>query len=183
MARMHLQLCIGWLERREGLMLGLRELVQREILATWPDATVGYASYKDDVAAELGRRASEGARPMVLVGHSYGGAALVRAARLLPTVTVDHLILLDPVPRWAWGQVQWDAWWLTANVRAATCIYNPRCLPWSVPIVGGCERFDNVRVNAGHSKIPADPAVQAQIVELIRQSMAACQVNAAGRNG
>lgn len=153
-------------------MLGLRDLVAREILPRWPEATVGFSTWKDDLATELGRRSAEGVRPLILVGHSYGGAALVRAVERLPAVRIDHLILLDPVPNWRWRQFQWRAWWLPDNVLAATCIYRPGLFLWSSPICGGCGRFENVWVRTRHAKIPGDPAVQARIVEIIQRELA-----------
>jgi pimeloyl-ACP methyl ester carboxylesterase len=168
--RMQLVLCIGWLERRDGPFLGLRDLVQRHILPRHPAAGVQYLSYADDVTGAVARasRAAGGCEPLVLLGHSYGASALVRAAARAP-VGIDHLIMLDPVPRWLWGQFQWSSYTLPRNVKAATCLYNPFSLPKSSPIRGGIQNFRNIKVSPFHASIPGDEDVQRQVLEIIEK--------------
>ena len=167
MGKMHLQVCIGFNEQREGPMLGLRDFVGREVLSRWPDTGVGFSSYKDDLAGEIQMHAARAKQPLVLLGHSYGAAALVRAASMLPQLRIDHLIMLDPVPNWNWRQYQWKGFWLTPNISSATNIYRPGFFLWTAPICGGCERFQNIRVKPRHSEIPGDPDVQKRIIEII----------------
>ena len=169
---MQLVLCIGWLESREGPFLGLREMVQTRVLPKYPGTQVQFHSYADDVPGALMRTAQAMAaggkkEPLILLGHSYGASALFRAAHKMPGVVIDHLIMLDPVPRWLWGQFQWWCYKLPANVKAATCIYNPWSLPKSSPIRGGIRQFRNIKVTPLHASIPGNAEVQGHILEII----------------
>jgi pimeloyl-ACP methyl ester carboxylesterase len=111
-----------------------------------------------------------------LLGHSYGASALYRAAWRLPEVEVGHFIMLDPVPRWLWGQFQWTSYRLPSNVRAATCFYNPVSLPKSSPIrnVRGNAEYRNVKVTPWHASIPGDAEVQFRIMEIMRGTYEFC---------
>ena len=172
---MHLELCIGLLESRDGPYLGLRDLVETQVRPRHPGITANYHSYHDYVVSSINRThgpGGAGRRPLILLGHSYGASALVRAAERIPSITIDHLILLDPVPRWLWGQFQWSCWHLPRNVKAATCIYNPWSLPKSSPIRGGFEQFRNIEVSPLHASIPGDPEVQGYILEIIERECA-----------
>jgi pimeloyl-ACP methyl ester carboxylesterase len=168
---MHIHLCIGFLESRDGPFLGLREFMNTQVLPRFPGTTVAYNSWRDDVAEEVAACAARGNGPLILLGHSYGASALFRAARQLRgKVVVDHFIMLDPVPRWLWGQFQWTSYRLPQNVKAATCLYNPVSLPKSSPIrnVRGNGMYRNVKVTARHAAIPGDAVVQFCIMEIIR---------------
>jgi len=168
---MRLHLCIGFLESRDGPMLGLRQMVQCQVLPQFSRVTVQYHSWRDDLCGALTRQAATTppGGPLILLGHSYGASALVRAARRVAGISIDHLILLDPVPRWLWGQFQWFSYKLPANVRRATCLYNPWSLPKSSPIRNAGTPYRNVRVPPLHASIPGDSAVQEQILAIIRQ--------------
>jgi pimeloyl-ACP methyl ester carboxylesterase len=170
---MHLLLCIGFLESRDGPFLGLRDFVGAQLLPRHPAAAVDYFHWRDDVSAALRAAAATGKKPLILLGHSYGGSALVRAAAKTPDVSIDHLILLDPVPRWLWGQFQLTSYRLSPNIKAATCLYNPWSLPKSSPIRGGIARFQNIHVSPLHASIPGDPAVQSQVLAIIEQEFSA----------
>ena len=169
---MHIHLCIGFLERRDGPFLGLREFMNTQVLPRFGGTTVGYSSWRDDVAREVAAHA--GAKPLILVGHSYGASALFRAVWRLREVEVGHFIMLDPVPRWLWGQFQWSAYRLPENVRAATCFYNPVSLPKSSPIrnVRGNAGYRNVVVRPWHAAIPGDAEVQRGMMEIIAEAHA-----------
>jgi pimeloyl-ACP methyl ester carboxylesterase len=170
---MHITLCIGLLESRDGPFLGLRDLVEGHIRPRYAGTTAAYYSYHDAVGEELQRShgaGGQGRRPLILLGHSYGASALFRAAQRAPGVVVDHLILLDPVPRWLWGQFQWGCYHVPGNVREATCIYNPWSLPKSSPIRSAPGRFRNIKVSPGHASIPGDGEVQRHILEVIQQT-------------
>ena len=85
--RMRLHLCIGFLESRDGPLLGLRDMVEREVLPQFPGTTVQYHSWRDDLCGTLIRQAAAGPAgvPLVLLGHSYGASALVRARPVVKT--------------------------------------------------------------------------------------------------
>jgi pimeloyl-ACP methyl ester carboxylesterase len=172
---MRLHVCIGLLESRDGPLLGLRQLVETQVLPQYPHATVGYYSWRDDLIGSIRRQAAAAtsAGPLILLGHSYGASALVRAARRLEPLPIDHLIMLDPVPRWLWGQFQWTSYRLPPNVRAATCLYNPWSLPKSSPIRGRHPAYRNVTVSPLHASIPGDANVQSQVMAIIPRHMAA----------
>jgi pimeloyl-ACP methyl ester carboxylesterase len=165
---MHIHLCIGWLESRDGTFLGLRDFIHAQVLPRFPGTTTCFDSWRDPVARHVAAHARAG-EPLIFLGHSYGASALFRAARQLAGVSIDHFIMLDPVPRWLWGQFQWSCYHLPGNVRAATCLYNPISLPKSSPIRasrgGG---FRNITVSPWHASIPGDSDVQVHILEIIR---------------
>ena len=179
---MHIHLCIGFLESRDGPFLGLREFMNTQVLPRFPGTTVCYNSWRDAVARDVAACAARGAGPLILLGHSYGASALYRAVRQLRgKVVVDHFILLDPVPRWLWGQFQWSAYELPWNVRAATCLYNPVSLPKSSPIrnvrrQNAIDRdigsYRNIKVTPWHASIPGDAEVQKEILGLIEATHA-----------
>jgi pimeloyl-ACP methyl ester carboxylesterase len=165
---MHIHLCIGLLESRDGPFLGLRDFMTCRVLPRFPGTSVCYNSWRDNVAEQIAHYARHGNGPLILLGHSYGASALFRAARKLPRVAIDHFIMLDPVPRWLWWQFQWTCYRLPRNVRAATCLYNPISLPKSSPIRslrGGAYR--NVTVSPWHASIPGDAGVQAEVFNII----------------
>ena len=181
---MHIHLCIGFLESRDGPFLGLREFMNTQVLPRFPGTTVCYNSWRDAVARDVAayaRREAGGEGPLILLGHSYGASALFRAVRQLRgKVVVDHFIMLDPVPRWLWGQFQWSAYQIPRNVRAATCLYNPVSLPKSSPIRnvrrnGGDRNFGayrNIKVTPWHASIPGDAEVQREIMGVIEATHA-----------
>lgn len=172
---MRLHVCIGFLESRDGPLLGLRQMVETQVRPQYPQAQVGYYSWRDDLTGAIAWQAVRPAEhgPLILLGHSYGASALVRAARRVHPLVVDHLIMLDPVPRWLWGMFQWTSYRLPTNVRAATCLYNPWSLPKSSPIRGRNPAYKNVTVSPLHAAIPGDAAVQQQVMSIIAGVMAA----------
>jgi pimeloyl-ACP methyl ester carboxylesterase len=169
---MRLHVCIGLLESRDGPMLGLREMIETQLRPRYPAISVAYHAWRDDVAGAVRRQAATGGGPLILLGHSYGASALVRASRQLDPMAIDHLIMLDPVPRWLWGQFQWTSYRLPENVKAATCLYNPWSLPKSSPIRGRHPAYRNETVSPLHASIPGNPGVQLRVLEIIRGLMA-----------
>ena len=170
---MHLLLCIGFLERRDGPFLGLRPFVEQTLLPQFPHLRPQYFSYHDDLVTAIRQTHSPTPARIILLGQSYGAAALVRATHRLPEIPIAHLILLDPVPRWAWGQFQWSAFHLPPAIRRATNIRNPIGLPIPAPIRSAACPYRNLHSFRFHPNIPADAKVQRHILQILTQESAA----------
>jgi hypothetical protein len=91
---------------------------------TFPDVDVVINEYGDDVARELRESAQRGIRLFFLAGHSFGGAAIIRAAKELEQeLSIQVAVLVDPVTNLLWGQTKASAWHVQDNILDAMCFY------------------------------------------------------------
>lgn len=148
----------GLLEDKGSDGHGLRALASR-IHSQIDTASVLITEWTDKLAQMIRNWRDLG--PILLVGHSFGGSALVEAANQMPDIRIDHLVLLDPVPTKGWGLFNFRDFVIPDNVQAATCFWRKPILPpWSCPIrKAGCA-YRNIYMNLGHSAFNANPLVQ-----------------------
>lgn len=117
---MHIRLVYGLAESRDGGGNGLGALAE-EFRKKYPQALVIVHEWSDDIVADVNRYCYV---PTLWVGHSYGGAGIIRAARKLQKVMQVHeMVLVDPVTRLLWGQFKFNEWNIPDNVMRATCLY------------------------------------------------------------
>jgi pimeloyl-ACP methyl ester carboxylesterase len=110
-------------------------------------------------------------KPLIMMGHSFGGGASVTAARKLMElgVSVDLLILLDPVPTDGWLLPKTSEFVIPDNVADSVCFHRNACLPpWSRPIKSALYMFQNHEMDLGHSEFNGNEEVQEDILKLIK---------------
>ena len=105
--------------------------------------------------------------PIVLLAHSYGNAAIYYALRNTSPddLQIAHWLMLDPVPRWMWGQNPWNCWKIPNNVLWATNYNRPAILPpWPAKILNTSDHYVNKSVpGATHNGVISTPWVQQEI--------------------
>ena len=156
----------GLLEGRDSGGHGLAPLGSK--IESFFGADVEILEWKDDLVGFITSQKS--AKPLIMIGHSFGGGASVRAAQKLMQleISVDLLILLDPVPPNHWLMPAVDEFVIPDNVIRSLCFHrNPWAPPWSRPIKRALNLFENREMNLGHSDFNGDPEVQEEILKLI----------------
>ena len=126
--------------------------------------TVQIHEWKDDVAAAI--LAVEHS-PLIMVGHSFGAARSIHAARILNAmdVPVDHLFILDGVPLDGSFLPNNKEWVIPGNVKRATCYWRkPWIWPLSRPILNESAEYQNVPLSIGHSAFNNHPKVWSDIL-------------------
>jgi pimeloyl-ACP methyl ester carboxylesterase len=141
---------------------GLGESQMKDITAALSnsDATVVSASswdgYKLDIAAEIKGHESD---QIILVGHSFGGQAVLDACKALPAVHIQEVILIDPV---AYGSGGTD---LPANAGKVTVFTRT---DWFGPWVAVIQGTTPIPVPGSHNDIPHSTVV----INYIRKEVA-----------
>jgi pimeloyl-ACP methyl ester carboxylesterase len=150
--------------------------------AARPDMTIVRLGWWQD--ADIVSQA--GGRPVVLVGHSWGGARATTTAGMMALAgrRVALLVLYEPVP-WHGGLLNVVDFWLPDNVQHWLCVYRHAWLPpWSCPVRwargGWTSEIDHesavagqvdinlrLRFPGGHSSLSRHPDVQALLVDAI----------------
>jgi pimeloyl-ACP methyl ester carboxylesterase len=151
----------------------------REIRETGRDAHVYRETQWRDLADAIARsyRAGAGARPLVLIGFSYGADDVLRMAQQLDhdSIAVDLVITIDPVtpPR------------VPGNVRACYNYFQTNgvwdIFPWlrGIPLTASRpgqltnvdirrDRPDLLEPNTSHATIAANPKLHREIVRICR---------------
>lgn len=133
------------------------------LAAAYPAANLTWHSWWDviDPAPLLD------ASPLILIGHSFGGAACVRLAKQLVErqQTVNELLLLDPVPtdvagRWMHRQID-----IPSNVASGRCIARKTRLYPRSKLARGANITNETR------SIPHDRFLQHRDIVAIIESM------------
>jgi pimeloyl-ACP methyl ester carboxylesterase len=127
-----------------------------DIKRQYPHVKTYINEWGDDILGQL--RATMEEAPHIVVAHSYGAAAIIRAAaKLQKEMSFARLILVDPVPRWLWGQWQWSSWTLSDNIMTATAFFqNNQVVPRSCLIQNlraGWNNVDLTDEKVGHCSI------------------------------
>ena len=96
------------------------EALVKKLAAQYPRANLSWHSWFGEIAVDPLVHES----PLILIGHSFGGAVCVKLARELEKrgKRIDELLLLDPVPtdfngRWKRGKID-----VPDNVQTTRCI-------------------------------------------------------------
>ena len=162
----HIHFVYGFLESAKSDGHGLAALEKRMIDAGW---TVGVSGYDGDVVAAIKQNLPP-FTPLILVGHSFGGAKAVEVSAELPPV--EHLFLLNAVPyRFPWSFIPSpSAFKLPASVKAATAWWRKSWLPpWECPIRSASCPYANNVTKDSHSGICGDTVLQGQIFDVVRK--------------
>lgn len=120
---MQVRFIYGLNEGRNGRGNGLADLAEWAQV-TFPNVEVVINEYGDKVAQQLRESAQRGIRLFLLVGHSFGGAAIIKAARELEAeMVIQDAVLIDAVTNLLWGQGKGSEWIIPDNILVATAFY------------------------------------------------------------
>ncbi len=164
---MNIIFTFGLNQPRTGSGLGLRDIGNQIPLSE----KVRYQEYKDDIAEVV---LSLPRTKTILIGHSFGGSASVNATKKLieSNITVDRLILLDPVPIDVAGFFNNKDFIIPGNVLQADCFVRPWYLrmfpPWSDPIRNEGHYFRNHNRSWSHNQFCSKDEVREFILQAVR---------------
>jgi hypothetical protein len=120
---MQVRFIYGLNEDRKGSGNGLADLAAW-VRVIFPNVEVVINEYGDNVAQQLRESAQRGIRLFLLVGHSFGGAAIIKAARAVESeMVIQDAVLIDAVTNLLWGQGKGSEWIVPDNVLVATAFY------------------------------------------------------------
>lgn len=142
-----------------------KKLAER-LARTYPRANLTWHSWWDTIESQKLRDAS----PLILIGHSFGGAACLRLAKDLEKIgkSVDELLLLDPVPtdfKSRWRRMKLD---VPPNVKLTRCIARTvRIYPRSKKARG--TQVSNETRWIGHDKFMSNRDIVEIIERIVRR--------------
>lgn len=145
----------GLFESPTGKGLGLRPLgdsIQSD------DIVCTYHSYtEEDILAQIAKLEWSG--KIMLVGHSLGGWRSIQLAKDFG-LPIDHLVLLDPVPKDGQSPFNKTDFKVPDNVLKTTCFLRKVLFfPYSSPVREG-QNFENHYMDLSHTDFCSNPEVQ-----------------------
>ena len=110
---MELRTAYGLFESADGQGNGLRGIVDT-VRQMYPTIKTPIHAWDDDIVGSVRASiaAGESGGPNIWLGHSYGVAGMIRAAKKLASdgYIVDKIIAADGVTRLLWGQFKYNNW-------------------------------------------------------------------------
>lgn len=100
----------------------------------------------------------------IVVCHSFGAAAAMRAIRAARAIGVDKLLMTEPVPNPWWLQFTAFEWKIPSNVLAAACFYQTNDpLLHGTPIKGVEDKSKTAAYNLDCSKLRTNDGITGEL--------------------